>query len=175
MNSGPSCVHQSDSLPYVYRLTLPSLRPCKWLRRFAVCLAKKPAARRLDLGWKSELMTHNEVNRNLLQDTAQCSPYVAQSTRFWKRRPGAKYLIVIFQVFKWCPETDLNRRHADFQSAALPTELSGHRGQTLPFGEGVLCEGAGAVQRVQRKKLNALAILRACRGQGRLPLERCRE
>ena len=27
---------------------------------------------------------------------------------------------------KWCPETDLNRRHADFQSAALPTELSGH-------------------------------------------------
>ncbi len=27
--------------------------------------------------------------------------------------------------FKWCPETDLNRRHADFQSAALPTELSG--------------------------------------------------
>jgi hypothetical protein len=28
--------------------------------------------------------------------------------------------------FKWCPETELNRRHADFQSAALPTELSGH-------------------------------------------------
>ncbi len=27
---------------------------------------------------------------------------------------------------KWCPETELNRRHADFQSAALPTELSGH-------------------------------------------------
>lgn len=27
---------------------------------------------------------------------------------------------------EWCPETDLNRRHADFQSAALPTELSGH-------------------------------------------------
>ncbi len=27
---------------------------------------------------------------------------------------------------KWCPETDLNRRHRDFQSLALPTELSGH-------------------------------------------------
>ena len=26
----------------------------------------------------------------------------------------------------WCPEADLNHRHADFQSAALPTELSGH-------------------------------------------------
>jgi hypothetical protein len=32
---------------------------------------------------------------------------------------------------KWCPETDLNRRHADFQSAALPTELSGHVGRVL--------------------------------------------
>jgi hypothetical protein len=27
---------------------------------------------------------------------------------------------------KWCPEPELNQRHADFQSAALPTELSGH-------------------------------------------------
>ena len=28
---------------------------------------------------------------------------------------------------KWCPGAELNHRHADFQSAALPTELSGHR------------------------------------------------
>ena len=27
----------------------------------------------------------------------------------------------------WWPEVELNHRHADFQSAALPTELSGHR------------------------------------------------
>jgi hypothetical protein len=27
---------------------------------------------------------------------------------------------------KWCPDADLNHGHADFQSAALPTELSGH-------------------------------------------------
>ena len=27
---------------------------------------------------------------------------------------------------KRCPEPDLNQRHADFQSAALPTELPGH-------------------------------------------------
>lgn len=26
---------------------------------------------------------------------------------------------------KWCPETESNRRHRDFQSLALPTELSG--------------------------------------------------
>ena len=25
----------------------------------------------------------------------------------------------------WCPETESNRRHGDFQSPALPTELSG--------------------------------------------------
>ena len=27
----------------------------------------------------------------------------------------------------WCPGPELNQRHADFQSAALPTELPGHR------------------------------------------------
>jgi hypothetical protein len=27
---------------------------------------------------------------------------------------------------EWCPERDLNPRHEDFQSSALPTELSGH-------------------------------------------------
>ena len=26
---------------------------------------------------------------------------------------------------RWCPEAESNHRHADFQSAALPTELSG--------------------------------------------------
>ena len=28
---------------------------------------------------------------------------------------------------RWCPGADLNHRHADFQSTALPTELPGHR------------------------------------------------
>ncbi len=27
---------------------------------------------------------------------------------------------------KWCPEPESNQRHEDFQSSALPTELSGH-------------------------------------------------
>ena len=26
---------------------------------------------------------------------------------------------------KWCPEAESNHRHEDFQSSALPTELSG--------------------------------------------------
>ena len=28
--------------------------------------------------------------------------------------------------YKWWPKSELNRRHKDFQSFALPTELSGH-------------------------------------------------
>ena len=28
----------------------------------------------------------------------------------------------------WCPEPESNQRHEDFQSSALPTELSGHNG-----------------------------------------------
>ena len=35
---------------------------------------------------------------------------------------------------KWCPGADSNHRHADFQSAALPTELPGHaKGLDQPF------------------------------------------
>ena len=30
------------------------------------------------------------------------------------------------RVLRWWSEADLNRRHADFQSAALPTELPDH-------------------------------------------------
>ena len=30
---------------------------------------------------------------------------------------------------KWCPELESNQRHCDFQSHALPTELSGRRGR----------------------------------------------
>src|SRR6266550_4359193 len=35
----------------------------------------------------------------------------------------------------WCPGTELNRRHEDFQSSALPTELPGHEGQELRRGK----------------------------------------
>src|SRR5271155_2130989 len=30
------------------------------------------------------------------------------------------------ECFEWWPETGSNRRHTDFQSVALPAELSGH-------------------------------------------------
>ncbi len=31
---------------------------------------------------------------------------------------------------KWCPRADLNHRHADFQSAALPLSYSGYTAKT---------------------------------------------
>ena len=33
---------------------------------------------------------------------------------------------VAIYINKWCPEAESNHRHGDFQSPALPTELSGH-------------------------------------------------
>lgn len=43
-----------------------------------------------------------------------------------------------FQEEEWCPEAESNHRHADFQSAALPTELS---------GRALIWEEAGPVRR----------------------------
>ena len=31
-----------------------------------------------------------------------------------------------YAAIYWCPEPESNQRHEDFQSSALPTELSGH-------------------------------------------------
>ena len=37
------------------------------------------------------------------------------------------FILFIFKVrHKKCPEPESNQRHEDFQSSALPTELSGH-------------------------------------------------
>ncbi len=33
----------------------------------------------------------------------------------------------------WCPEAESNHRHGDFQSPALPTELSGLTGRIKPY------------------------------------------
>ena len=39
-------------------------------------------------------------------------------------------LSVLFNIHK-CPEPESNQRHEDFQSSALPTELSGHTNSFL--------------------------------------------
>ncbi len=33
-----------------------------------------------------------------------------------------------FRKERWCPDSESNQGHGDFQSPALPTELSGQRG-----------------------------------------------
>jgi hypothetical protein len=40
-----------------------------------------------------------------------------------QKRPDPK--IEPFMCNSWCPEAESNHRHEDFQSTALPTELSG--------------------------------------------------
>ena len=42
------------------------------------------------------------------------------------------FILFIFKVrHKKCPEPESNQRHEDFQSSALPTELSGHLSKLL--------------------------------------------
>ena len=36
------------------------------------------------------------------------------------------YTSTFFSPLRWCPEAESNHRHRDFQSLALPAELSGH-------------------------------------------------
>ena len=49
-------------------------------------------------------------------------------------RMGVYYNLVtelILKEKKWCPKVDLNHRHTDFQSVALPTELFGQHIQVV--------------------------------------------
>ena len=64
---------------------------------------------------------------------------------------------------EWCPGADSNHRHADFQSAALPTELPG-----LPAG-GNACEdlpkpaeanGITACQHAVQREIKALPAVK---------------
>ena len=52
---------------------------------------------------------------------------------------------------KWCPGAGSNHRHADFQSAALPTELPGHMAALQPpLSEAFIGHAFAAVQPPQR-------------------------
>ena len=46
----------------------------------------------------------------------------------WHTRPWRRFNVGRKSLKEWWPEVESNHRHADFQSAALPTELSGHIG-----------------------------------------------
>ena len=45
----------------------------------------------------------------------------------WKTIIPCWDFLILGGITRWCPETESNRRHGDFQSPALPTELSGQR------------------------------------------------
>ena len=50
-----------------------------------------------------------------------------------------EYLALLVLVKgEWCPGAELNSRHADFQSAALPTELPGHTNKIKTLGGSII-------------------------------------
>ena len=79
-----------------------------------------------------------------------------------KKKEASEISLASFD-FKWCPETESNRRHEDFQSSALPTELSGHT-----FGEGDFIAKRGEECQVENKEnsesLLSMEILLAMTG-----------
>ena len=48
--------------------------------------------------------------------------HIYRITRDKEKTPGVQG----FSKNKWCPVPESNQRHGDFQSPALPTELTGH-------------------------------------------------
>ena len=45
----------------------------------------------------------------------------------YRKLPNLIKELAAFKRRKWWPEVESNHRHGDFQSPALPTELSGHQ------------------------------------------------
>ena len=56
-------------------------------------------------------------------------------------------------AFEWWSEGDLNPRHADFQSAALPTELPDH--MCLPFAENPFEQTQDSILWQMAKRVNS--------------------
>ncbi len=52
------------------------------------------------------------------------------ATRTGSQARTVIYIALIETPEKWCPRADLNHRHADFQSAALPLSYSGYTAKT---------------------------------------------
>ena len=63
-------------------------------------------------------------------------------TRYLHLGKVALYRMSYTRILKWCLRSESNQRHADFQSAALPTELQRHlpqmRVRRLPDSLGII-------------------------------------
>jgi hypothetical protein len=92
-----------------------------------------PAPRRRGLGWQAatSLAAGGVYARCMPCQLVECRTQNAE--RRTKKAPSVSQFFILRSAFErsdvearwWCPGTELNRRHADFQSAALPTELPG--------------------------------------------------
>ena len=71
---------------------------------------------------------YDSVNIAIFKDWVKQMRWNIVATRFatvdTKKAPAISRRCLIF---KWCPGTESNRRHEDFQSSALPTELPGQK------------------------------------------------
>ena len=117
----------------IYTLTrddIPNLSA--WIKKFQV--------RRLGSLWRR----HPDLNRGIrvLQTRALPLGYVA--IKNWSGRRGSNSLPPPWQggalpdelrPLIWCLGPESNQRHADFQSAALPTELPSHLMQARICGD----------------------------------------
>ena len=70
---------------------------------------------------------------------------------------------------KWCPGTESNRRHCDFQSHALPTELPGRRcvagWEPAPASEWAPMAKAVRLGKGDRKATGRIRLRHACPGR----------
>jgi hypothetical protein len=64
--------------------------------------------------------SHAKMNANQLKDLA-----AGRAVRHWTQKRTAAKRRTNKTRHRWCPGAELNHRHTDFQSVALPTELPG--------------------------------------------------
>ncbi len=71
------------------------------------------------------------------------------------------YMSLILLAIEWCPGTESNHRHKDFQSSALPTELPGHFSVNGPSGKPPFCpedHEEGLLALLQPNRMNLLPV-----------------
>ena len=68
----------------------------------------------------NQIFTYNSVN-SVLRQLPFHPPYPKNE------KTTVEHTLATDVLYKWCPDSELNQGHGDFQSPALPTELSGQK------------------------------------------------